>query len=115
MTEKEFVIWLHGFLEISEAKTLNEQQLQVVKDHLETFFIKVTPDRKEKEQNDFWLKIKELEKTLKDQQYKPYPTMPQYPVPCNPLVPTYPTVGPDVIYCGDDTTSPPPNLGKTYC
>lgn len=45
MTEKEFVIWLHGFLEISGAKTLDENQLQVIKNHLITFFVKVTPDR----------------------------------------------------------------------
>jgi len=31
MTEKEFVIWLHGFLEISGVKTLDENQLQVSK------------------------------------------------------------------------------------
>jgi hypothetical protein len=45
MTEKDFVVWLHGYLEISGVKTLGEQELQVIKDHLNKFFIKVTPDR----------------------------------------------------------------------
>ena len=45
MTHEQFIMWLHGFLEISEAKTLNEKQLQIIKDHLEVFFTKVTPDR----------------------------------------------------------------------
>lgn len=115
MTEKEFVIWLHGFLEISGAKTLDENQLQVIKDHLSTFFIKITPEIKEKEQKQYnWsLKIAELEKLIKDRQDKPYPVypiMPQYP-----MVPTYPTVSPDVIYCSDDTNKPPPKTPQTYC
>jgi hypothetical protein len=45
MTHAEFVIWFHGYLEISGAKTLGEKELQVVKDHLEKFFTKATPDR----------------------------------------------------------------------
>lgn len=47
MTHEQFVIWLHGYLEISDAKTLGEKELLVIKDHLEKFFIKVTPDRKD--------------------------------------------------------------------
>ena len=31
---KAFVFWLQGFLELSGATTLNEQQVQVVKEHL---------------------------------------------------------------------------------
>jgi len=45
MTEKEFIVWLHGYLEISGAKTLGEKELQVIRDHLDKFFVKVTPDR----------------------------------------------------------------------
>jgi hypothetical protein len=52
MTEKEFVIWLHGFLEISGATSLDEKQLQVIKDHLNTFFTKVTPNREKKKDDD---------------------------------------------------------------
>lgn len=45
MNEHDFILWFHGFLEISNAKTLNEKQLQIVKDHLALLFTKVTPDR----------------------------------------------------------------------
>jgi len=45
MTHEQFVVWLHGFFEISDAKTLNEKQTQVIKDHLDLFFDKQTPDR----------------------------------------------------------------------
>jgi hypothetical protein len=47
MNEKEFIIWLHGYLEISGTKTLGEKELQAVKDHLAAFFVKVTPERHE--------------------------------------------------------------------
>lgn len=115
MTEKEFVIWLHGFLEISGAKTLDENQLQVIKYHLSTFFIKITPERKEKEQKqDNWSKkIADLEKFIKDQQDKPYPIYPV--IPQYPIVPIYPSVGHDVIYCSDNTGTPLPKTPQTYC
>lgn len=45
MTAEQFTMWLHGYLEISGATKLEEKELQVVKDHLEKFFVKVTPDR----------------------------------------------------------------------
>jgi hypothetical protein len=45
MNEREFVLWLHGFFEISEAKELSEKQVQIIKDHLNLFFKKQTPDR----------------------------------------------------------------------
>jgi beta-xylosidase len=44
MNEKQFIVWFHGFLEISEAKTLNRRQVQIIKDHLNQFFVKVTPE-----------------------------------------------------------------------
>jgi hypothetical protein len=47
MNEKEFIMWLHGYLEISGATTLGEKELQVIKDHLNEFFVKVTPERHE--------------------------------------------------------------------
>lgn len=45
MAHEQFCIWLHGYLEISGVKTLGEKELQVVKDHLNLFFDKQTPDR----------------------------------------------------------------------
>ena len=44
MTPEQFVYWLQGFAEISR-KAPNEQEWQVIKDHLATVFVKVTPKR----------------------------------------------------------------------
>jgi len=48
MDTNSFAWWLHGFFEISESNTLSEKQVQVIKDHLDLCFSKVTPDRSEK-------------------------------------------------------------------
>ena len=45
MTKDEFILWLHGFFEISNAKTLNEEQTALIRGEVEKFFHKVTPDR----------------------------------------------------------------------
>ena len=46
MTEREFCYWLQGLFEIGGVTSLDEQQTQIVKDHLALVFKKVTPDRK---------------------------------------------------------------------
>lgn len=43
MNEKEFCYWLNGFFELSEVKTLNTKQVQIIKDHLALVFTKITP------------------------------------------------------------------------
>lgn len=43
MTPENFAYWLKGFIEISETSTLNEKQTQIIKDHLDLVFNKVTP------------------------------------------------------------------------
>ena len=43
MTSEQLVYWLNGFFEISGATTLNEQQVQVIKEHLALVLHKVTP------------------------------------------------------------------------
>lgn len=45
MTPENFTYFLQGFLEISNAKKLDENQVQIIKDHLDLVFNKVTPDR----------------------------------------------------------------------
>ena len=45
MTTEQFTIWLQGFFELSEEKTLSEKQVTIIKDHLALVFEKVTPDR----------------------------------------------------------------------
>ena len=47
MTPENFTYWLQGFFEISDAKKLDETQVQIIKDHLDLVFNKVTPDRSE--------------------------------------------------------------------
>jgi hypothetical protein len=44
LTNDQFVYWLNGFFELSEAKELSEKQVQIIKDHLKLVFEKVTPD-----------------------------------------------------------------------
>ena len=43
MTSDQFVYWLQGFLEVSGASEMNEQQLRIVRDHLELVLSKRTP------------------------------------------------------------------------
>lgn len=46
MNSTEFTYQLQGFFELSESKELNEKQVQIIKDHLNLVFNKVTPDYK---------------------------------------------------------------------
>lgn len=43
MTERDFIYWLNGFLELSGAKALDERQVQIIKDHLKLVLKKETP------------------------------------------------------------------------
>ena len=45
MEPLEFIMFLHGFFEISGVDHLTRKQIQVIKDHLNLFFDKQTPDR----------------------------------------------------------------------
>ena len=45
MTCEQFTYWLQGYFEISGTTYLSELQTQIVKDHLDLVFKKVTPDR----------------------------------------------------------------------
>lgn len=86
MNAEQFTVWLHGFFEISGAKTLNEKQVQIVKDHLALLFDKVTPDRN-----------------------KGITTPTPLLIPA--LIPDYPTV----VYDKDSENPLPDLLPKTYC
>lgn len=50
MTTEAFTTWLQGYFELSDAKTLDERQVTIIKDHLALVFDKVTPDRNKKEE-----------------------------------------------------------------
>lgn len=45
MTPENFCYWLQGCLEISNPRSLNELETQIVKDHLSLVFKKETPNR----------------------------------------------------------------------
>jgi hypothetical protein len=45
MTSEQFIYWLQGFMEISDPASLNEEQTQIIKDHLKLVLNKQTPER----------------------------------------------------------------------
>ena len=118
MTEKEFVIWLHGFLEISGVKTLDENQLQVIKDHLNVFFTKVTPDREKKRNTDSLDDLKKLaEERSHEQRKMRTPPPPLYPHPNWPTIPKVPGNTPltyPEIWCSDNNFAQH-HKNETYC
>lgn len=45
MNSENFAYWLKGYFEISDSKKLDEKQVQIIKDHLNVVFDKITPNR----------------------------------------------------------------------
>jgi len=44
MTSRDFAYWLQGFFEVSDAKTLNSKQTEIIKKHLAlVFFHEIDP------------------------------------------------------------------------
>lgn len=43
MTPENFTYWLQGFFELSNSVVLSEQQIRMIKDHLQLVFKKETP------------------------------------------------------------------------
>ena len=46
LTPEQFCYWLQGFMEMQDPKELDSTQTQIIKDHLNEVFDKVTPARK---------------------------------------------------------------------
>ena len=46
MDALSFAFWLNGFFELSDATQLDSKQTQIIRDHLDLVFTKVTPNRK---------------------------------------------------------------------
>jgi hypothetical protein len=44
MTPRDFCYWLQGYFEISGADSLNEKNIEVIKNHLQLVFKKETPE-----------------------------------------------------------------------
>lgn len=45
VNERDFYYWLRGFFELTGAKTLDEQQVKMIKEHMDLVSNKVTPTR----------------------------------------------------------------------
>ena len=50
MTTEQFAYWLKGFMEINRPTSIDAMQTQIIKDHLDLVFDKVTPDRSNEEE-----------------------------------------------------------------
>jgi hypothetical protein len=48
MSPEQFTYWLNGFFEISDTNNLSEKQVQIIRDHLNLVFNKVTPETNKK-------------------------------------------------------------------
>lgn len=44
MTPRDFAYWLQGYMEMENPTSLNEEQTQIIKDHLKLVFDKQTPE-----------------------------------------------------------------------
>lgn len=67
MTTENFTYWLKGFFEISDSNNLTEKQVQIIKDHLDLVFNKVTPDRAHKEGKEI-----KIEKEISNKEVNPW-------------------------------------------
>lgn len=93
MTPQDFCYWLKGYVELSETTSLTDNQVLVIKDHLDLVFKKVTPDRTEKatkvneeSRDEFLKRITDLKQPVSPNiwpgqyPYNPYPFIqPQQP------------------------------------
>lgn len=48
MTPEQFCFWLHGFFELTDTRNVTEEQAQMIREHLDLVFTKVTPPLKKK-------------------------------------------------------------------
>lgn len=58
MTEREFCYWLQGFIELSWKDgeiNIDKRQAEMIADHLDLVFKKVTPDREPKQEEPTYL------------------------------------------------------------
>ena len=46
MTAEQYIWWLHGYLEISGVDHIGPREVKIIKDHINTFFVKKTADIK---------------------------------------------------------------------
>lgn len=103
MTPENFVYWLQGVFELTTTKQLSETQTQIIKDHLQLVFNKVTPDVSldDIEDEPDLTKAQELLVELQESINKKYAPLQPY-TPFNP-------------FDGDGTGNPPPTLPSSIC
>lgn len=77
MTSRDFVYWLQGCFEIADLKTLNEEQTQMIKNHLNMVFVhEIDPSMgDEKHQED----LQKLHDLLKPKEEGSAPKPPRIP------------------------------------
>lgn len=121
MNYEQFAIWLHGFLEISNAEEINKEQTQIIKDHLALLFDKKTPDRIKNIDGDGLAEIQskfqlEIQRKIKEWEEahprKATPLYPSYP-PGSPL--PYPGFDPHKNTCDQGTGTPLQQLPTSVC
>jgi len=101
MNDREFIYWLQGFLELTKEETLNEEQMQVIRDHIAMVLTKVTPERNIK--TNAGKEETTIDIFVDKQKYERYD--PRTSRKCSPQ----PTITGGVILCSDDGHS------ETYC
>lgn len=42
MTERDFIYWLQGFLEVAQPESLNKEQIKIINEHIALVLTKVT-------------------------------------------------------------------------
>lgn len=73
MDKEQFIMWLHGYFEIANPKTIGEKETQIIRDHLEIFFKKVTPNRTEEVEEliptptSTEIKLSDISETIKEE------------------------------------------------
>ena len=87
MNAQDFCFWLQGMFELTNTKTLSKQQVEIIRNHLQLVFTKVTPDVDIEKENDDGLSsgdiLKILDKIKDDTEpyvYTDEQKMPQQPL-----------------------------------
>ena len=61
MEQETFIVWLKGYVDLAEPTEVNEREWQIIKDHLQLVFTKVTPSYEDEDDDmDTAKKIKQL-------------------------------------------------------
>jgi len=113
MTAETFMTWIKGFIELAEPTSLTTQQWNVIKEHLQLVFTKVTIETVDDDDDgvdpEAWKEFKKLIEEKKDspnpwKNPDPYKPAPPYIAPITPF-------NPGEVICGTDQS----NMPDTFC